>query len=118
MVYDSKNFDKFTGIPNNCDRLMELAEQAPENATKVELYRRLAADFPDCEHAGKAQFMIGYTQLVALDNKPAARKALVRLQDKFRGSEWRKAGEYLLEHLDDDPKSLGTPEEVLAKASR
>jgi len=27
--YDSENFEKFTGVPNNCDRLMDMAEQSP-----------------------------------------------------------------------------------------
>jgi hypothetical protein len=118
VAYDTENFEKFTGIPNNCDRLMEMAAQAPEDLTKMELYRRVSADFPDCKHAGEAQFMIGYTQLVKLENKQGARKALMRLQSKFGDSEWRKAADYLLAHLDDDPATLGTPDEVRAKASR
>lgn len=118
VEYDSKNFETFTGIPNNCDRLMEMAEQAGDDITKIELYRRVSADFSDCKHAGRAQFMIGYTQLVKVGNKQAARKALMRLQNKFGNSEWRKPADYLLAHLDDDPATLGTPDEIRAKASR
>jgi len=86
--------------------------------TRVELYRRVAADFSECKHAPRAQFMIGYTQLVGLKDKAAARKALMRLQSRFGGSEWRKAGDYLLAHLEADPSTFGTPQEILAEASR
>ncbi len=118
VEYDTDNFETFTGIPNNCERLMQLADEAGEDITKIELFRRVAADFSECEHAGRAQFMIGYTQLVKMGNKPAARKALMRMQSKFGDSEWRKSADYLLNHLDDDPATLGTPDEVRAKASR
>ncbi len=118
VEYDTENFEAFTGIPNNCDRLMEMAEQVGDDNTKIELYRRVSADFSDCKHAGRAQFMIGYTQLVKVGNKQAARKALMRLQNKFANSEWRKSADYLLAHLDDDPATLGTPDEIRAKASR
>jgi peptidyl-prolyl cis-trans isomerase C len=109
-------FAKFTGVPNNCERIMDMAAKHPNPDGRIELYRRVAFDFPDCDSAPKAQFMIGYLFLTA-DKKPKmAERALTRLQTQFGRSEWRKAGDYLLQHLNDDPSQIGSPDEIMKLA--
>ena len=113
----TKNFEKFTGYANNCERLMDLAANHPQVGGQVELYRRVAFDFPDCKEAPRAQFMIGYLKFTKMKDPKGAKKALKRLQVHFGGSSWAKAGKYLTDRLDRDPASVGTPEEILAAAT-
>jgi hypothetical protein len=73
----------------------------------------VAYDFMTTKEASRAQFMLGYTYLTGALDKRAAERELLRLQTQFSGSRWRRAGDYLLEHLDDDPEIIGTPDEIL-----
>lgn len=107
------NFSAFTGIPNNCERLFATAHEQAQPSAQVELYRRIVFDFPDCELAPEAQFMVGYLSATATGQLDRAKKALLRLQSKYPDSKWRPAGDYILERLD-DPESLGSPEAILA----
>jgi foldase protein PrsA len=112
----SDAFTKFTGVPDNCQRIMEMAGKHPDPDGRIELYRRVAFDFPDCDSAPEAQFMIGYLFLTSEKKPENAKRALLRLQEKFGASDWRKAGDYLLEHLNDDPSQFGSPDEIMKRA--
>ncbi len=113
----SEAFTKFTGVPNNCQRIMEMAGKHPDPDGRIELYRRVAFDFADCDSAPEAQFMIGYLFLTADKKQENAKRAFLRLQQKFGDSDWRKAGDYLLEHLNDDPSQFGSPDEIMKQAA-
>jgi hypothetical protein len=114
--YNSAGFEALTGVSDNCERLIQMADTHPEAPGRIELYRRVSFDFPDCEEAGYAQFMIGYLFLTARKDPAMAGKALQRLTKTFAGSPWRPAGEYLLDHLNEDPETIGTPEEIRQRA--
>jgi peptidyl-prolyl cis-trans isomerase C len=117
VQYVAENIEKATGVKDSADRLMSIAPRQGDAVGKIEIYRRVAYDFPDSKFAAEAQFMMGYTALVELKDRDQARKALERLGDRFGQSRWKKAGDYLLENIDvEDPTSLGTPREILHKA--
>jgi parvulin-like peptidyl-prolyl isomerase len=111
--FDPVTFEFVTGIAENPGRLMLLAEQQENVRVRLETYRRVAYDFMTTKEASRAQFMLGYTYLTGALDKRAAERELLRLQTQFSGSRWRRAGDYLLEHLDDDPEIIGTPDEIL-----
>jgi hypothetical protein len=114
--YSERGFESLTGVSDNCARLIQMAEDHPETQGRIELFRRVSFDFPDCEEAGYAQFMIGYLFLTGRKDPSMAAKALQRLSKTFPDSPWRAAGDYLLERLDKDPETLGTPEEIRQQA--
>jgi hypothetical protein len=111
-----EGFYAFTGVGENADRLMQMAAEHPDPSGRIETLRRVAIDFPDSPRAPEAQFMIAYIFRVRLEDKPAARKALLRLQRQFGDSEWRQAGDWLLEHMDEDPTTFGSAEDILHRA--
>jgi hypothetical protein len=117
--YLTENFDKFSGVADNPGRLFQIARQQPDPLSQIELFRRVAFDFPDAHPAAEAQFMIGYLYLTAFNQKAEAASAFKRLQEVFPSSPWRKGGDYMLKHLDDpDPKALGSPRDILNKAQQ
>ncbi len=116
VQYMTENFEKFTGIPDNCDRIMHMARQIRDPSGAITLLRRVAVDFPDCKSAPEAQFRIAYTYVVKLKDPEMAKRALSRLKVKYGDSEWAQAGAYLEAHIDDPPETFGAVEEVLAAA--
>jgi hypothetical protein len=115
--YITENFTRFSGM-DMPGRFFQAASTSPQVMTRIELYRRVAFDFSDCPQAAEAQFMLGYIKLTELHEKAEAESAFKRLHAKFPKSPWRKAGDWLLQHLDEeDPKALGSPEEILGKTS-
>ena len=117
--YVTENFDRFSGVADNPGRLFMIAKSQTDPLSQIELFRRVAFDFPDSHPAAEAQFMVGYLYLTAFNQKSEATSAFKRLQEVFPSSIWRKGGDYMLKHLDDaDPKELGSPREILAKAQQ
>jgi hypothetical protein len=117
--YLSENFDKFSGVADNPGRLFQLAKSQGDPLSQIELFRRIAFDFPDAHPAAEAQFMVGYLYLTAFNQKSEAASAFKRVQEVFPSSIWRKGADYMLKHLDDpDPKELGSPREILTKAQQ
>jgi parvulin-like peptidyl-prolyl cis-trans isomerase-like protein len=117
--YVTENFDRFSGVADNPGRLFQIAKSQTDPLSQIELFRRVAFDFPDSHPAAEAQFMMGYLYLTAFNQKSEAASAFKRLQEVFPSSVWRKGGDYMLKHLDDqDPKELGSPREILAKAQQ
>jgi peptidyl-prolyl cis-trans isomerase C len=115
--YLTENFNKFSGVADNPGRIYQIATAQSDPLSKIELFRRLAYDFPDAPHAAEAQFMIGYLYLTAYNQKSEAESAFKRLQKEFPSSVWRRGGDWMLKHLDDpDPKALGSPRDILTKA--
>jgi hypothetical protein len=132
-----EGIEAYTGVTNNVERIMEMAEAHPDPGGRIELYRRVVFDFPNTENAPYAQFMIAYLNLVELNDSYTARKALAQLARKYDKSEWAKAGEYLKQYLDPNmtepgsghrhkhegeepapvPMDLGSPQDVLRKAT-
>lgn len=101
---DPKGVERFTGIVQNVDRILEMAGMHPDASGRIELYRRVAFDFPDSEHAPRAQFMVAYLYLKELRDSYSASKALNRLRTTFPDSEWRRAGDWLAQYVDPDAK--------------
>ena len=115
--YVTENFNRFSGVADNPERLFQIAQSQTDPLSQIELFRRVAFDFPDHKRAAEAQFMIGYLHFTELNQKDEARSAFKRLQEVFPNTPWRKGGDWLLDHLDDpDPKALGLPRDILTKA--
>lgn len=111
--YNAKNMETFSGVANNTARLMLVAAQQSDWEAKLEIYRRVAYDFPDEPQAAEAQFMMGYTYMKEGHDPSQAKRELSRLVKHYPKSKWRKGADYLLAHLDMDPEDMGTPVEIL-----
>jgi parvulin-like peptidyl-prolyl isomerase len=117
--YLTENFNQFSGVADNPGRLFQIAKSQTDPLSQIELFRRVAFDFPDAHPAAEAQFMVGYLYLTAFNQKAEAASAFKRVQAVFPSSIWRKGADYMLKHLDDpDPKELGSPREILTKAQQ
>ena len=117
--YLTENFDRLSGVADNPGRLYEIAKRQTDPLSQLELFRRLASDFPDAHPAAEAQFMVGYLYLTHFNQKSEAAIAFKRVQEVFPSSIWRRGADYMLKHLDDpDPKELGSPREILTKAQQ
>lgn len=117
VEYIGESFARLTGVDNNPERLYEIAKNEPEPGSRVELYRKIAFDYPDNPRAAEAQFLIGYIRFLHSKNEPMARKALMRLQRRYPDSDWRKAGDLLLKKMEQDPDGIGSVEEIYAEAN-
>jgi hypothetical protein len=117
--YMTENFNRLSGVADNPGRLFQLAKSQDDPRSQIELFRRVAFDFPDAHPAAEAQFMVGYLYLTAFNSKSEAASAFKRVQEVFPSSIWRRGADYMLKHLDDpDPKELGSPREILTKAQQ
>jgi hypothetical protein len=102
-----EGIERFTGVTQNVDRIMDMAGRAPDPGQRAELYRRVVFDFPDSRQAPEAQFLIAYTQIRYLNDSYAANKALSRLERRWPDSDWAKAGRWLrAKYVDPDAEEV------------
>ena len=109
-------FEEFTGVAQNAARLLALAKEHPDSGGRIALLRRLPHDLAASPEAPEAQFLIAYEFLVHAKQPALAEKGLVRLKTRYPDSKWVPAADYLLAHLNDPPRSIGTVDEVLERA--
>lgn len=111
----AEGIERVTGVANNSNRLLSMAIDHPEPGGRIELLRRITFDFPESAEAPEAQFRIGFTFYEQGDARLST-KALMRLQQNYPDSPWRKAGDWLMD-TKPEPEHLGTPEEILQIAT-
>lgn len=109
----TENFEKFTSSTGNTNRLLHLAHEMQDMGGRIEAYRRLSYDFPNSAEAAEAQFYLAYLAVTALQDDERAEIELSRLRRKFSRSQWRKAGEWLKQHMYDPVESIPSPQEIL-----
>ena len=104
---DAEGMDVFCSTTNHVNRYFAIAMNTPRPDEKIELFRRLAFEYPNNPIAPQAMFMQAYFQLKDKGDHWESAYSAKRVVEYYPNTDWAKAAEYLLSnHIDHTAKPL------------
>jgi len=97
-------YPKHAQAPNALKQLAMIAQQKGDFQGAIEYYARILADFPKCDQADEAQFMIAFIYEEYLRDLDKARAAYQLVIDNYPTSELAVSARQLLPNVGRDPE--------------
>lgn len=116
---DSAAIKGFVSQRKTARELFKEAQDAGPAATRIDLYRKLLADYPNDEVSPQAAFMIGFVWSEELKNYDEAERAFRDLLKRYPKSELASSAQWMIDHMrtEDAPAFLDAQGDTLG-ASR
>ena len=95
----ASQYSEREGAPRALRMQARLTQQHGSKESALGLYERLLADYPACDYAAEAQFMIGFIYEEHLRDLERARAAYQKVIDNYPSSDLAVSARHLLPHV-------------------